>query len=460
MRRRNLLLFFAGVWLPYLAWWLALYPGGLWIDSFEVWGQVTSGHWDNHHPAPYVALVWLTSFGGRSISAATFIQTLFVAGSVAYLAYTLYVVRRTGRAPLVVAAALGWLPFLGPFSVVLEKDVWELGALVVLGAELVRVATPPAQRLMSRVHWTTMFLSALLATLVRWNGAATIVITAAVLLAGLPSGRRLRVGGSLIAAAAIGFATLVGIPRISSVAPVNSADRHFEALADIGTYAADKPATFTETDRALLERMAPFAQWRKFGAQGCDTVNYITFRLLRHHRYDVMRANVAQIERLWRDLVWRSPTTMVRARLCRAALAWSPVSLNGRPISTVWPTIAPNGFGITAQPVLPALGRVGRAWARPSTDNIWVQALGWRPVAWFVGLAAVLLLWPSPRGRWRSCANDLALPVGVLLSFAIAPAAQDARYAYPAVVLCQLLLAAAIAGRRRHSDSGGDATDT
>src|SRR5438309_1900433 len=56
--RRRGLGWFAVIWAPFLLWWLAEYPGEMWIDSFSVWHQVTQGPWDNHHPAPFVGLVW------------------------------------------------------------------------------------------------------------------------------------------------------------------------------------------------------------------------------------------------------------------------------------------------------------------------------------------------------------------------------------------------------------------
>jgi hypothetical protein len=42
----------------------------------------------------------------------------------------------------------------------------------------------------------------------------------------------------------------------------------------------------------------------------------------------------------------------------------------------------------------------------------------------------------------------------VLVSYAIAPAAQDARYGYPAVLVCQLATVAALVSMRRGSSRG------
>ena len=63
-QRRRLVLLVAVIWLPMLAWWLALLPGGMSIDSLDQWGQIRSGHWTSHHPVPDTAFVWLTSLGG------------------------------------------------------------------------------------------------------------------------------------------------------------------------------------------------------------------------------------------------------------------------------------------------------------------------------------------------------------------------------------------------------------
>jgi hypothetical protein len=447
---------FAVVWAPFVVWWLAEYPGEMWVDSFTAWREVTVGPWTNHHPAPFVAVVWLTTLGGHSVATATLAQSVAVAAALTYLALTLSRCWSAGRAPLLAAAAMGWLPLVAPFALILQKDAWELAAVLVVAAQIVRLASA-RDRTSGRTAWVGLFAAALSAALMRWNGAATDIVTAVVVLLALTRGVRSRAFVTLTVAGLAGLAVLLAIPHVFDVRPVAPVDSNFQTLADLGNYAADRPSLFTAADRAVLGRLAPFSEWQRQGGTGCDTVNYIVFRLLgAPARKAAVGPNMHDLSALWRRLVRRDPATLARLRICRAALAWSPVSLNGRPVLTLVPQISPNRYGITAHPVL--LGAVARSWADVSARNRVVQAVAWRPAVWVV-LAGALLLVRRPRwarSKRAAVATALAVPLGVLASYAVAPAAQDARYGYPATLVCQLFIVAAIAAWRREGQSGVD----
>jgi hypothetical protein len=49
------------------------------------------------------------------------------------------------------------------------------------------------------------------------------------------------------------------------------------------------------------------------------------------------------------------------------------------------------------------------------------------------------------RSRWRLVVATLAVPLAVVASYAASPPAQDARYTYAAVLICQMFVAAALA---------------
>ena len=62
----------------------------------------------------------------------------------------------------------------------------------------------------------------------------------------------------------------------------------------------------------------------------------------------------------------------------------------------------------------------------------------WRPAVWVLLAVGSALLTGVGGGRWRLLLLLLAVPLGALGSYAASPAAQDARYAYPATLICQL----------------------
>src|SRR3954447_22454960 len=114
---RRLALLIGVIWLPMLAWWFALLPGGMSIDSLDQWGQIRSGHWTSHHPVPDTAFVWITSLGGTTPATTSFAQTLIVAAVLGWFVYVVTRVIGGGRAVWVTAVLLAVLPFAGVFAV-------------------------------------------------------------------------------------------------------------------------------------------------------------------------------------------------------------------------------------------------------------------------------------------------------------------------------------------------------
>ena len=139
---------------------------------------------------------------------------------------------------------------------------------------------------------------------------------------------------------------------------------------------------------------------------------------------------------MWRHLVRREPKEFLHARACRASLAWSFANPPRRNIVSVWPYVSANTLGMHQQSPKP-IRDAARAFALVSAWR-WVQEMFWRPAVWVLLAVASASLAGLRQGRWRLLLLVLALPLAALGSYAASPAAQDARYAYPATVICQL----------------------
>src|SRR3954451_14398417 len=103
---RRLALLIGVIWLPMLAWWFALLPGGMSNDSLDQWSQIRSGHWTSHHPVPDTAFVWLTSLGGLTPATTSLAQSLIVAAALGWFAYVVTRVIGGGRAVWVTVVLL------------------------------------------------------------------------------------------------------------------------------------------------------------------------------------------------------------------------------------------------------------------------------------------------------------------------------------------------------------------
>src|SRR3954452_12960189 len=334
-RPRRLLLLIAVIWLPMLAWWFALLPGGMSIDSLDQWGQIRSGHWSSHHPVPDTAFVWLTSLGGATQATTSLVQTLLVAAALGWFVHVVVREIGGGRAVWVAAGLLALLPFAGVFADTLWKDVPETAALLALSALL--LSGWRSEQRLGRSWWVALAASALAAGLFRWNGGATAVVAAVVVTIALRGRRRWLVGVTTALAGLAGTGVLLLIPHVAPVTGVQPVDSMAQELADLAQFAHNDPQAISPANRAVLERVAPCRRGR-FGGHSCVGIDPILFRVLRYEgREAALNANTAQLSHLWRFLVKKEPGEFLSARTCRASLAWNPLNPPKHNIITVWP---------------------------------------------------------------------------------------------------------------------------
>jgi len=421
--------------LPLLAWWVASLPGGVTYDTVYVWDQIQTGHWGNHHPAPYVAWLWLTSLGGHTLATASLADVLVLAASLGWLVDSVRRVATATRAYAVafaVVLALAIAPLLGAFSVMLWKDVPATAALAVLAGIALRLSASDG---ISRRLLVVMTAAGLAVSLLRWNGVLTdAVIAVTVLLTG-PLRRRLLPAAVLAAVGAAGFGIVTVIPSITPVAAAPKVDSAVQTLADLAQWSARDPQDLTEADWRVLRSAAPPIAWTWPGRHSCEVVDP-TLYAERDAGADVTQ-QLSHLSSLWRRLVRRDPAALLRFRLCRTHLAWLPWdSPKSAPIITVVAGVPDNGYGLHEQS--PRWLRSLADRARSLDHKRWVQAIFWRPAGWLVALLVLGLLAHRRDRRWRQFAGWFAVPLGAVVSYAAFPSSQDARYTYAAVVVAQL----------------------
>lgn len=442
---RRFLALFAIIWAPLLLWWVALLPGGISNDTLDSWTQIKTGHWSSHHPPPFTAFFWLTSLGGTTPATTSLVETLLVAAALAWFALVVGSVLNAGRAVFVAAFALAALPLVGPFSITIWKDVPETAVLLVLAGLLVRAWAREGP--MPRRWWLAVVGSALAAGLLRWNGGATTAVAGVVAVIALTGSKRWWTGLATAGAGLAGMGVLLLLPHVSDITPVQPVDSKAEQIADLAQFARNHPHSFTTFDRSVLGTIAPFSEWRSAG-YSCVTVDPVTYYMIRYeHLETALRAEGPALSHLWRKLARKHPGELLHARLCRASLAWSFGDPPRREIPTVHPEVSPNDYGLHQLSPAP-LRRAARRYAELSNDR-WVQVLFWRPALWLLLTVAAAMFAGLRAGRWRLLLLVLAVPLGVVLSYAAEPAAQDARYTYAAVVICQVVTVAYVAGRLR-----------
>jgi hypothetical protein len=437
MLRRHALIF-AAIWLPLLLWWGALLPGGLSSDTLDSWTQIHTGQWSSHHPPPFTAFLWLTSLGGTTPATTSLAQTALVAAALTFFAGVARHVLRTGRWVWVAAVLLGVLPLLGPFTITIWKDIPETAALIVLAGLIVLASHVTAP--LPRRWWTALAVTAFVVGLLRWNGGPTALVAGVVVALALTGSRRWWAAVTVAAAGMAGMGILFLLPHVAPITPLQPLDTHAEQLADLSQWARNEPDAFSPADLSALTAIAPFPEWQRAG-RTCISIDPVVFALIRHHhRQGEIGPKSAALSHAWRDLARKEPVQLLHSRACRSSLAWSLGDPPRRQILTAYPQIYPNHLGL--HPLAPAAIRNAAEHYAHTSGWRWVQVLFWRPALWLLLTVGAALLTGLRAGRWRLLLCFLYVPLGVLVSYAASPAAQDARYTYAAVVICQLAVVA------------------
>ena len=260
-RAGKTLLFFAVPLLVLLVYWLAYYPGGFSVDSFNQYRQVVTHRYNDWHPVLQTLLAFwlpLTVSGGWTGSVALFQILLFSAA----LGYCFLVIDRYagGRYTACAMAFVLGNPQTGSIAMYPWKDVsFAIGA-VLLTAYALRTAETHGAWLKKNVNAAAFVIVLVLTTVFRHNALLfTLPLLAVVLL--YSSRKR---GLALLAAAAVSLFLVQG-PLYSALRVESPDKRQIETLGlpmtVIGaavTYAPEK------TDSDILEfayRIAPQEQW-------------------------------------------------------------------------------------------------------------------------------------------------------------------------------------------------------
>jgi len=430
---------------PLLVWWLAFFPALSTADSVNSWNQIRTGHWDSHHPPPFTGLFWLFTRFTDSPWVMSLAQSIAMAAALAVFAVILSRRFSAGWWPVVAAFALVALPWLGPFTQEIWKDVPSAVALVVLSAALILATSDTGDRPgLPAWGWTAVVAAAALsAGLLRWNGAGTVVVAGVLAAPALSRGLRVRGVLACVFGGLLGFGVIMGLPSVSAVKPIPSVERHATFYADLANVARTNSHDLTPSDVAALEAVAPLADWAHAGRK-CFWINDSYYRFIaRHDARAVESANPALMT-TWYQLLGTHPLDIVRPRVCRAsaALPWIPPQHRGYRTFTV---VTQQALTPGAKPPLPWLHALGSRALSYFTMAPMVWG-AWMPAWWF------LLFGAAAAFRWRGLGRRLlvlclAVPVGTVVSYVVSAQSNDARYNLPAIIIL-LPLTAAVVGRR------------
>ncbi|MEV5329263.1 hypothetical protein AB0K67_34475 [Nonomuraea sp. NPDC052634] len=439
-------------------WWAAFYPGLFSRDSVLYLSHTVAGPWVADHSVLYDALLWLSFTGTGDLGAVTFAQTTAMAGALTYLAQS---VKRLGAPRLLTTAVAMLMPLappVGAFTVTLWKDVPFTICAVAIAATCARIAARRAVTLPALAGLGALFA---LLGLFRANGFLIAGVTVLALVVIVTTRRVLLLLTGLLAASLPLVLTGHVYPRAGIVAPSPTYVYH-TAFGDIAVAYRERPELFTPGDIGLMSSVAPLRRWWEGGT--CYTINPLIWRRDFDWRQADMRAG--ELLDLWRRLLVTDPELVVRARLCRGAIAWRPVAdaaatggatyrLSLRPNADTY--VGPGkvtdfpGRGVfSLRPLSMELYQVASPWLAGALTPQWDWVL-WRGASWaYLSYAAAALAALTRRNRYAL--GVAAVVAGQQLAVLANISAQDFRYMAAPILTGALLVPLLLGGlvpRRR-----------
>jgi hypothetical protein len=432
------------LWLPMLLWFLGNRPGFFTFDSFDVWRQASTGHWEDTHPIAYVIAMKISEIVIGSASLLTIAQSLYVAAGLALLCRALVRAGCHRWSTYAACAIVACLPQVGGFVITLWKDIPYSAAMICVAARVIdlfsfRLRQPGAT--MPRSLLRSLFLHLLAAVLFRQNGIFFAVFVGSLLFV-VRSGRRkgvaIMTGALVMIFLLIKLAVYPAIGVEHTPAEINIAG----FVHDIDAALVKNPEIFTESDRALLERAMPIGQWQR--SYYCYAI--INWYLNPSMRLTAFREDKNEYLALWRKVLREAPGTVISNRFCVASLAWRVDQSHSGYIYTLTYGIPDNPYGFKTVPVIDRLRpRMLRmlAWT-DKPHHLWFT---WRAPAW-IYLLDLLLIGQALRFRRWVWLLPGTVPLAQQLNVLLLNPSQDARYMFGAYIVAVASLPLALLARR------------
>lgn len=440
MRRGFLMLLF---WLPFGVYLAGFWPGVMTFDSLSQWAQATGRlPWTDVHPALSTAGFWVASeLGSPAILAGA--QSFFLTWAIVSFASAVGDLGAPLWAVLSACGAVLLAPSVGLFSVSLWKDVPYTAAILMLGAQVLRMMgaqlllagddTVGGRNTLLDYLLVRAVLWAALASLLRQNGLVVVLVVLAAVAVGFRH-LRVRAGVALIALPLaflmVRFFVLPGM----GVTPAKSSVLQETLAHEVAAYVRHTPEQLTDDDWRVIDAIGQRTTWATaYDCRSADSLYQAPgFRPGAIDQFpDVLPA-------LWRSLVLGNPATALRHRICTTELAWHPFGAGETWFFTAGRAIERNNLGLRSAPLDDRLDKALNK-AVSITELRGLRPFFWRAPIWIALAFGILIAQAVRRRRWLWLVP--AAPIlGQQLSILVANPAQDAHYMAAAGIAAVLLL--------------------
>lgn len=425
---------FAAVALIDLGFLLARNPGILTRDSITTVSQVMFESYDNTMPYYHTRLVGLfvklglALTGDINVGMALFhgFQIGLLAVAFAYVMTTLYQIGVPKWALGLVFFVYAMLPYNIVYSVTLWKDVPFGASVLLLAAACYRLLKSVGKA--RGWDYAAFALGAVGMALMRTNGWAALLVTAALLVVVLRKERRLPV--VLLTVLAVTWVMVSPVLKLLKVPGTDPVEAFAVPMQQIARVVANG-RELTQEQQTLLEEIFFLDELGEaYDPQTVDPVKYETFR---YDQVDSIRENAGRYLKLYVSLGLRYPGDYMKAWIDETRGYW-----NGGYFYWIYTLqTEENSLGILQPTGNNPLARLYAAWFRIAEKPAALQMLYSIGLRVWILIACCAVCCLQKRRQWLVAVPALVLTLGLWLG---TPVYAEFRYAYPMVLCAPLVL--------------------
>lgn len=444
---------------------LAFYPALMTEDSYREWDQLVSGKFNSIMPLAYTLLSWIPASIWKSPASPVLAQLV---GLAAAFGVSMLALRRAGapeRLVWALTAGFALMPLNGAMAVSMWKDIAFSAAVLWLTVVVFRICASQGSVARERSIMLQLAAALALVALLRPNGPAPALVTAAVLLGCYPKAWRYLVGASAGALFLVLFVN-VGLARAShesfegsgvynaspfifDIGAILNADIEAHRIKKKHGKKSNDPKaddeeeikfvwlneTVTPQERAVLAQFDDVMEWGLLYEN-----RYFPYW---HTRFDHWQrlddpAKRSELMRMWYTLALRNPRIVLRHRVQTARIGWL-IDADYYRASIYAHRVLPERLGKVIDPPFEWLTRLVRLVLGMTVDQEGLQpfiaypALATYLAFFFFALDAIR----RRSARFLAVAVPLAANWAATMAFCMA---QDARYFYSAFVVLPFAL--------------------
>lgn len=426
---------FAILFISFLLYLIACYPGVMTTDSFYQWREFVTGKYYDWHPVAYTLFMYLCTRVWYSPASVVLVQIIFL--SAAFI-YGINVLIKTGvNKKLIFAAVIlfALYPVNGFMITVLWKDIIYSIMLLWMTILLINIVKTECSWMNSRINTAAFIICSLGVLFFRYNGVLTICCIILMLIFAYKKYAKtfIILGAGLVTAYFIIIGPVSSMAGVVKIPNVETLGIPMQQVAAVIYYNGN----MTGEQRNFFNKVLPLQNWRlNFNPYSANPLKFD-----KKFNTDFILKHKSEFIRLWLSAVVHNPVITAKEYLKQTSMVWNIVPFHDSYVHSTTLSIDTNEFGLHSINISRTIHDIYHIIYHITIFDK-MQLLFWRPALWlYASITAGIIL----AVKLKKKLLILLVPVvSNALAFMAAIPDQDYRYQYVNVLVGFILIPLAI----------------